>query len=68
MTIKINYSNKRIKSGTSGNLILFVNEKFNTNNLQSYISASSLSYINDLLKTNELKKKLFIFDISSKKK
>ena len=55
MSIKINYSNKtNIKPGT--NLILFSNERFNTNGLKKYLSNFEFSYINDLLKTIDLKK------------
>jgi leucyl aminopeptidase len=68
MTVKINYSNKKIGSANAGNLILFVNDKFSTNNLKSFISKDSLSYINDILKTSDLKKNLLVFEISSKKK
>ena len=67
MSIKINYSNKN--SGKPGaNLILFSDEKFNTNGLKKYLSNSEFSYINDLLKTSDLKKNLFVFELTSKKK
>jgi leucyl aminopeptidase len=67
MTIKIIYSKKPIRK-TSSNLVLFVNEKFNTNNLKKYISNTEFSYINDLLKTSDLKKNMFVFELNSKKK
>jgi leucyl aminopeptidase len=67
MSIKINYSNKPI-SKTSGNLILFADEKFSINALQKYLTNSEFSYINDLLKTSELKKNLLVFEVNSKKK
>ena len=67
MSIKINYSNKAI-SKSSANYVLFTDEKFNINNLKKYISNTEFSYINDLLKTNDLKKKIFVFELNSKKK
>ena len=67
MSIKINYTNKT-PSKSSSNLVLFVDEEFNTSNLKKYLSISELSYINDLLRTSDLKKKMFLFEINSKKK
>ncbi len=67
MSIKINYSKKTI-SKTASNLVLFSNEKFSTNGLKRYLSNSEFSYINDLLKTSDLKKNIFVFEVSSKKK
>ncbi len=67
MSIKINYSNKPYGK-TAANLVLFSNEKFNINGLKKYLSNSEFSYINDLLKTSDLKKKLFVFELTSKKK
>ena len=67
MTIQINYKNNGLKN-PSTNLVLFVEENFNTSGLKKYISNAEFSYINDLLKTSDLKKNLFVFDISSKKK
>ena len=67
MSIKINYS-KKTGSSPSANLVLFSNEKFSTNGLKRYLSNSEFSYINDLLKTSDLKKNLFVFEVSSKKK
>ena len=67
MSIKINYKNDDSKK-PSTNLVLFTNEKFNISNLKKYISNSEFSYINDLLKTIDLKKNLFVFEVSSKKK
>ena len=55
MTINISYAKNPGK--TSINTVLFVDEKFNTNNLKKYISTKDLTYINDLLKTFDLKKK-----------
>ena len=67
MTVKINYL-KTTGKKANANPVLFVNEKFGTNNIKKYLSKSELSYINDLLKTCDLKKNLFIFELSSKKK
>ena len=67
MSIKINYSKKRSGKFT-GNSVLFVDEKFNINSLSKYLSNSEFSYIKDLLKISDLKKKLFVFELNSKKK
>ena len=66
MTIKINYSKNPI-SKSSTNLVLFVGENFNISSLKKYITNNEFSYINDLLKNSDLKKKLLVFDINSKK-
>jgi leucyl aminopeptidase len=67
MPIKINYPNKA-SSKTSGNLVLFTDEKFNISNLKKYTSNTEFFYIKDLLKTSDLKKSIFVFEINSKKK
>ena len=67
MTIKINYKNRGPKNPSS-NLVLFCDEKFNIKPLKKNISNSEFSYISDLLKTSDLKKNLFVFELSSKKK
>jgi len=67
MSLKINYSNKKLNKLTS-NLILFSNDKFNLNNLKKKLSSFEFNYINDLLKTNDLKKNILIFELNSKKK
>ena len=67
MSIKINYS-KKTNGTANGNLVLFVDEKFNINGVKKYLSNSEFSYINDLLKTSDLKKNLFVFELTSKKK
>ena len=67
MPVKINYKNNSLKK-ISSNLVLFTDEKFNIINLKKYISKFEFSYINDLLKTSDLKKKLLVFELSSKKK
>ena len=67
MSIKINYSNKSdVKQ--AGNTILFVDEKFNITNLKKKFSTSEFLYINDLLKNSDFKKKILVFEVSSKKK
>ena len=67
MSIKISF--KKSKAGkTSSNLVLFVDEKFNTKLIKKYISNSEFSYISDLLKTSDLNQKILIFDLNSKKK
>jgi leucyl aminopeptidase len=67
MSIKINYLKKTIGK-SSGNLVLFTDEKFSINGLRKYLSSSEFFYINDLLKSSDLKKNLFVFELTSKKK
>ena len=67
MTIKINYL-KKTNAKSTGNTVLFTDEKFSTNGLKKNLSNSDFSYINDLLKSNDRKKKLFVFEVNSKKK
>ena len=67
MSIKINYL-KKLNSKQSTNQVLFSNDKFNIVGLKKYLSNSEFSYINDLLKTSDLKKNLFVFELTSKKK
>ena len=67
MSVKISYSKKTINK-PSANIVLFVNEKFNTSNVKKYLSNNELSYINDLLKTSDLKKNIFVYEVNSKKK
>ena len=67
MTVRLDYS-KKTSNNLSSNLVLFCDEKLNTNGLKKYLSNSEFSYINDLLKTIDLKKNLFVFDVNSKKK
>ena len=66
MTVRLDYS-KKTSNNLSSNLVIFCDEKFNTNGLKKYLSNSEISYINDLLKTIDLKKNLFVFDVNSKK-
>ena len=67
MSIKINYSSKKI-SKLLANIILFSNENFKLENLKQHLLESEFSYIKDLLKSSDLKKNLFIFEVNSKKK
>ena len=67
MSIKINYKNN-ISKKTSANLVLFTDAKFSIKSLKKYISNFEFSYISDLLKNIDLKKKLLVFELSSKKK
>ena len=54
MSVKISY--KKLTGKPSTNTVLFVDEKFNTNNLKSYISSADLTFIKELLKNCDLKK------------
>ena len=67
MSIRINFK-KNITKKASSNLVLFTDEKYSTKSLKKYISSLEFSYISDLLKTSDLSKKLFVFELSSKKK
>ena len=67
MSIRINYSKKKINKSTL-NLVLFSNDKFNVSGLQKILSKAEYLYISDLLKTSDLKKNLLVFEINSKKK
>ncbi len=67
MSIKISYSSNSIKK-IKENLVLFSNDRFNLNTLKKYISKAEFTYINDILKHSDIKKNLFVFKISSKKK
>ncbi len=67
MSVKINYS-KKDNGKTSTNLVLFSNDKFDVTILKKYLSNSEYIYISDLLKSSDFKKKLFVFEVNSKKK
>ena len=67
MSIQINYKNISSQK-VLNNLILFVDDKFNTKPLKKYISESEFTYIKNLLIKNDLKKKLLVFDLNSKRK
>ncbi len=67
MNVQINY-NKVSSKKTPNNVVFFVNEKFDISGLRKYITNSEYHYTKDLLKTKNLKEKLIISEISSKKK
>jgi len=67
MSIKINYQ-KKSTNNISANLVLFTNDKFDTNSLKKYIPKSEYLYVNDLLKTSDLKKKCSFLKLIQKKK
>ena len=67
MPIQINLKKNSIKKPIN-NLVLFTDQKFSTNHIKKYISSNELSYIDDLLKTSDLKKKILVFEFSSKKR
>ena len=67
MTIKINYL-KKSSSKLSANVVFFTNDKFSINHLKKYVSNFEFNYINDLLKSSDLKKNIFVYELSSKKK
>ena len=67
MSVKINYKNKSLKKD-SYNIVLFTDDGFNLNPLQKFVSKSEFSYVKDLLKTSDLKQKLFVFELNSRKK
>ena len=67
MSIKISLK-KSIFKKTSSNLLLFVDDKFNIKPLKKYMSNPEFLYISDLIKTSDLKKKLLVFELTSKKK
>ncbi len=67
MNIKTIYK-RQVLGKSSGNLILFVDEKINVQNLRKYTSSFEFSFIQDLIKIKDDKKKILSFDISSKKK
>ena len=68
MPIKINYLKTNNTKSISQNIVLFSKEKFKINDLKSYLSKSEFAYIEDLIKSIDLKKNIFIFELSSKRK
>ena len=66
MAVRISYEKKKL-SKSSSNLVLFVDEKFNVSGFKKDLSKSEYSYISELLKSNDLKKKILVFDVNSKK-
>ena len=67
MKIDINFKN-RVSDQSTGNSILFVDEKLNITSLKKVLSNTEYSYISDLIKSEDQKKKILTFEISSKKK
>ena len=63
ISIKKNINNKDIK-----NYVLFCEKNFKINTIKKEITNDELSYIAGLLKNNDLKKNIYSFDVSSKKK
>ena len=66
MSLKIKYLQTNYKS--TSNIVLFSDEIFNINKLKRHFSNQEFSYVKDLLKSSDLKKKLLVFELSSKKK
>jgi leucyl aminopeptidase len=66
MTVQIIYKNNSLKASPA-NYVLFVDEKFNIQNIKKHILNTDFSYISDLLKNSDLKKDLLVFKINSKK-
>ena len=67
MSVQINYNNIASKR-TPHNVVFFVDERFNISGIKKYISNSDYYYTQDLLKTKDLKEKLILAEINSKKK
>ena len=67
MTIKINYLNKT-NTRNLRNLVLFTDELYKIGQLKQYLTSSEFSYTQDLLKNSDVKKRILIFNTSSKKK
>ena len=67
MSINVNYK-KNLSKKNSSQLVLFVDEDFNLLNLTKYISKNEYLLVNDLLKSRDKKKKILVFEISSKRK
>ena len=67
MTVKIYYKNSKANK-SSPNQVLFVDQKFNINDLKKHISNNEHSFIRDLLKNSDLKKNILSFDLNSKRK
>ena len=67
MTVQVLYKNNNFQKSLA-NLVLFTDENFNISGLKKHLSGPELSYISDLLKSCDLKKKLLVFEINSKKK
>ena len=67
MSVQIDYKTKLSKKNI-GNIIAFVDDKFNISGLKKHLLSSDYSFISDLIKTKDVKNKILAFDINSKKK
>ncbi len=67
MSLQINIKNRSLKKN-SGNLVLFVDDTFNTKGIKKYISAKEYLYVSDLLTVSDKKKTIISYNISSKRK
>ena len=67
MSVQISYKNRLSKKNIA-NMVLFVDEKFTISSLKKHISSSDYNFISDLITKRDEKKKILVFDISSKKK
>mgnify|MGYP002056043507 CR=1 FL=1 len=63
ISLKKNINNKDIK-----NYVLFCEKNYKINTIRKETTSAEFSYIAGLLKNNDLKKNIYSFDISSKKK
>ena len=66
MSVIINY--KKPPNKSSANIILFVEDNFNLQNIKKYISSKEYFYISDLTKMRNLENKIQSFDLNSKRK
>ena len=66
MNIKLN-SIKKIKQNQPVNLVLFVENKFKNNSLNTLLSKEELIYTKEILKKKKIDKKIVTFDLNSKK-
>ena len=67
MPIKTSY-NKKATDKISSNTVLFVDEKFSIDKIRKYFLNNEFLFIKDLLRTSDLKKKILVFEVNSKKK
>ena len=59
MKIEINFKN-RVSVQSTGNLILFVDEKLNITGLKKVLVKTEYSYISDLIKLEDKKKRFWL--------
>ena len=67
MSVKISYKKTLLKS-KFGDLIFFVDEKYNLLGLKKYFNKSENEFISDLLRSQNLSKTVSRFDLNSKKR